>query len=123
MAIKGKTFITVKRNDQQLRLDCRVYGSPLPSIHWQKDRMSLPSIGDSIAYEDPHECNSTLRCEMLEVYNSSLSYSISNEVMSKCSLKSTLTLTINNVVDLGLYHCIASNTHGKSYAFYRINGK
>lgn len=156
MAIKGKTLITIKQNEQLLKLNCRVYGSPLPSINWQKDGMSLPAVaGDSVdtrGESDEDENEDDLRAGIadgedegegrldsvqvnattspskandlpVQVYNSSLSYSISNEVMSKCSLRSTLTLTIMNVVDLGLYHCIASNVHGKSVSFYRINGK
>lgn len=124
MAIKGKTFITIKRNDQLLKLNCRVYGSPLPTIHWLKDGMYLRTIGNAIHFQKSSpNFTVTQKGGQIGMYNSSLSYSISNETMSKCSLKSTLTLTVMNVHDLGVYNCIALNVHGKSQALYRITGE
>ena len=123
MAIKGKTYITIKRNDQLLRLKCRVYGSPLPRVQWLKESMHLVS-SDQLA--DSDQSNSSGGGESddsLKMYNDSLSYSISKDVKSKCSIKSTLTLTVNSVHDLGWYHCIAQNKHGKVHASYRVEGE
>lgn len=123
MAIKGKTFVTIKRNDQLLRLKCRVYGSPLPKTQWLKESMYLVD-SHTLANTDQLNISDTNESDdSFTIYNDSLSFSISNEVKSKCSIKSTLTLTVNTENDLGWYHCIAKNIHGKVYASYRIEGE
>lgn len=123
MAIKGKTYITIKRNDQLLRLKCRVYGSPLPSVQWLKESMYLVSPDQLTDTDQSKNSSSNENDDSFTIYNESLSYSISKDIKSKCSIKSTLTLTINSVDDLGWYHCIAKNKHGKVHASYRVEGK